>query len=322
MERERQPKAELDQKVLERYADVFTPRRDLYAIQLRDGRYVSVKKHLNLQLVDAHLKGHITLGTYALDARSQARWLCLDADADDEWAGLIGVAIELGTQSIPSYLEQSRRGGHLWLFTPSMPGAIIRRFGQQLLREHNLNDIELFPKQDKLTTGPGSLVRLPLGRHQVSGHRYPFVTVEGEPLAPTVREQIRLLAYPKRGPQHFIDDVLSRMPQPESVSSIPHFPAPPDEGGSDPPSERIKRAVSVYDFVGEYVDLDERGRGLCPFHDDHHKSFGVNRSGNFWNCFACGTGGSILDFWSAWRELNGEDPDFVPTLRELARMLL
>lgn len=296
MEREQLPQAELPSQVTRAYAVAFVLREDLFSVQRADGRYVCVKKRLNPQLVDAHLKGHITLGTYALDAGSQARWLCLDADADAEWAGLIGVAIELGNQAIPSYLEQSHRGSHLWLFMPSLHGATVRRFGQQLLREYDLNDIELFPKQDKLTTGPGSLVRLPLGRHQVSGRRYPFVTVEGEPIAPAVREQVRLLAHPACVPQHFIDEVLSRVPQPDPKPPVPRFPAPPDEGDGDLPSERIKRAVSVYDFVSQYVDLDERGRGLCPFHDDHHKSFGVNRSDNLWHCFACGIGGSIVDF--------------------------
>lgn len=48
------------------------------------------------------------------------------------------------------------------------------------------------------------------------------------------------------------------------------------------PSERIKNRISVHDFVSQYVELDSQGRGHCPFHDDQHKSFSVNKQGNHW----------------------------------------
>jgi DNA primase len=38
-------------------------------------------------------------------------------------------------------------------------------------------------------------------------------------------------------------------------------------------SEIIKAAVSVLEFVSQYVDLKlapSGALGLCPFHDDHH----------------------------------------------------
>jgi hypothetical protein len=54
-------------------------------------------------------------------------------------------------------------------------------------------------------------------------------------------------------------------------------------------SERIKASVTVLEFVSQYVDLKPTASGavgLCPFHDDHHPSFGVNTEGNYWNCWA------------------------------------
>ena len=82
-------------------------------------------------------------------------------------------------------------------------------------------------------------------------------------------------------------------------------------------SERIKAAMPVYDFIGEYVHLSPSGRGLCPFHDDHHTSFSVNIEENYWHCFAGCGGGSIIDFWMKW-----QGSEFTQAITELADMLL
>jgi hypothetical protein len=316
------PRPEPDREVVAAYATRFIPRYDMYPLQLPDGRYVTIRKRMGLNLVTAHLKGMVTIGAYALDEESRAKWICFDADDEDEWMGLRGMAACLEREHITPYVEPSRRGGHLWLFFAALAGVDVRRFGQQLLLEHGLETVELFPKQDILSTGPGSLVRLPLGRHRLTDRRYHFITTSGAPLAPTVRDQIKLLAAPARVPQAFIDQVLARAPVPVTVSPTPRFAAPPGDVAGETLSERLKNRISVYDFVSEYVELDLQGRGLCPFHDDHRKSFGVNQADNFWHCFAGCGGGSIVDFWMKWREQHGQDPSFSATIRELAQMLL
>jgi hypothetical protein len=65
---------------------------------------------------------------------------------------------------------------------------------------HGLEEMEISPKQAALGEGPDSLIRLPFGVHQLSGQRYGFVQPDGTWLAPTVREQIRLLAAPDAVP--------------------------------------------------------------------------------------------------------------------------
>jgi hypothetical protein len=322
VERVPRSETELSPELVRAYADTFIPRYDLYPIQLRDGRYVTVKKPLELSLVYRHLRGALTLGAYALSPTSMARWICLDADDEPGWQGLMAMAGALSIPRVPAYLELSRRGGHLWLFFEQpVPGGDARRFGQQLLRDFGVTGVELYPKQDALRTGPGSLVRLPLGRHRLTGQRYPFVDLDGNPLACTVCEQVRLLASPQPVPRWFLDECLASAPATPSSSLMTH-----DRPGRSPEgellSERLKQSISVYDFVGQYVTLDERGRGHCPFHEDEHQSFSVNREGNYWHCFAGCGGGSLIDFWMKWRERHGQDPGFVPTITELAEMLL
>ncbi len=337
---EHQPKSELDQKLVAAYTATFIPRDDLYPLQLPDGSYTQIRRQLYPDLVAAHLKGFITIGAYALDQQNHAKWLCFDADDGLSWYGLVALARQLHEQHVPTYLEPSRRGGHLWLFTTPLPGLDIRRFGKQLLIEHNLPmkqgkqpGIELYPRQDELHTGPGSFVRLPLGKHRLTNRRYHFVTLSGEPLAPTVREQIALLAAPEHVPPAFITEVLERAPRAKAVSPTPRYvpqaerPKPARSKRKrkktrEPPSEQIKKSITVLDFVSQYVELDERGKGYCPFHDDQHKSFQVHHERNFWHCYAGCEGQTVIDFWMKWREKRGEDPSFVAAVKELRRMLL
>jgi len=75
--------------------------------------------------------------------------------------------------------------------------------------------------------------------------------------------------------------------------------------------------MPVQQFVSEYVSLSHSGRGLCPFHEDHTPSFSVNQEGNYWHCFACESGGSIIDFYMLLNEC-----DFPTAVTELAEMLL
>lgn len=319
---ERKPHKELTPDLLSAYAGVFIHRHDCYPLQLKTGAYASIKKPFHLELVRDHILGKITLGAYALDEQSVARWVCVDADDNDQWAMMKFMATELAQENVRAYLETSRRGGHLWLFTPPLPGKQARQFGQQLLANYGLDPgvIEIFPKQSRLKTGVGSLVRLPLGVHQKTRRRYHFISPDGQPLAPTIREQIQLLGQPEIVSYKFIQHVLAQIPPapelPQVEPSTPIFA----EGASL--SEKIKSSMSVYDFVRQHVPLDESGRGLCPFHDDQHQSFGVNIKDNYWSCYAGCGGGSVIDFWMKWRETHGQDSSFTETIKELREMLL
>ena len=153
MGKERPTRAELDPQILALYAKTFILRRDLYPIQLDNGTYVLVQTELTGNTVAAHLKGYVTIGAYALDPHGWAKWICFDADDEKRWKGLLRLAKSLERASIAPYLESSRRGGHLWLFTAPIPGFQIRRFGGQLLMEHKVPlkkgkspGVEIYPK--------------------------------------------------------------------------------------------------------------------------------------------------------------------------------
>ncbi|MBC8503998.1 MAG: hypothetical protein ISR58_21575 [Anaerolineales bacterium] len=291
----------------------FIQRDDLYARQLDDGRYCCVRKALTEKHLLAHLKGGITLGAYVLDTDSRARFAVIDADDDHQLARLADMRLSLAREGVPSYLEASRRGGHLWFFFDEpISGKTARSFGKSILKSVDLNDIELFPKQDKLGDGPGSLIRLPFGVHRKDGQRYGFVTIRGEALASTYAGQIRVMASPRVVDKAAIEKVINwnQVPKREPVL------VKVDVNG-EALSVQIKRSMRVLDFVGEYVELAPNGRGLCPFHDDHNASFSVNTEKNYWHCFSGCGGGSLIDFW-----IKLKDVDFKDAVGELAKMLL
>lgn len=319
---------EIDSDILQAFIALFFPRQDLHAQQRDNGRYRLYPEPVTPELVEAHLWGEVTLGTYALTQDSQAFWIAIDADGEEDWSSILK-----GVKNLPFrvYLEQSRRGGHAWLFFEQpVTGSEARRFARSVLRRFQLKikDIEVFPKQGRLADGPGSLIRLPLGYHRKvkvpgkPGKRFVFQTVEGKLLAPTIREQLALLAYAERVPHTGLQAFLSEAPERSAKPVVPTtaFVLKPVDSRLSL-SERIKQAISVKDFVSRYVELDGQNSGFCPFHDDEHTSFGVNETRNYWSCFAGCGGGTVIDFWMKWREVRGQDASFTATLKDLAEIL-
>ena len=294
-------------------ANVFIQRRDLYPRQMDDGSYLCIRKPLKDWHITRHLSGEITLGTYVLDENSKARFVVFDADDEGEMDRLVSMARILQIHNVPGYLESSRRGGHFWLFlSKPVSGKQAQLFGKGLQKTFGLQGIELFPKQAQLKTGPGSLIRMPFGVHRKTGKRYGFITTDGQPLAPTLPEQIQLLSQPQ-----VIPEAAFRAYQDLGIPKPQKPVFQPVEAPEGTPSDRIKASITVHDFVGQYVELAPTGRGRCPFHDDQNASFSVNAEGNYWHCFAGCGGGSIIDFWMKYKNC-----EFTPAVRELAGMLL
>lgn len=325
----------LSPDVLNAFWSQFFPRQDIHARQKQDGQGYSYRKEpVTTELLLAHLAGEITLGTYCLSVENLAHFVAIDIDDDALWQR-IGEKIK--QSGVPAHIEQSRRGVHLWhFFAEPVSGKVARTVGRALLSVYALpSNTEIYPRQAVLGEGPGSLIRVPFGFHRKvhmpgqPGKRFGFLTKEGKSLAPTIREQLAMICFAERMPQVLIDQLIASVPEEKVLAPSEPFhvrPVSPDL----PLSERIRTRISVFDFVSRYVDLDEHGVGFCPFHEDEHPSFGVNRAGNYWSCFAGCTsviegktirGGGVIHFWQRWREKEGQDGRFEPTIGELAYLL-
>ncbi len=305
----------MEQALIEAFGELVLGRWSDYAVQKDDGRYARVGHPLTWRSVEGHLIGKFTLGSYVLDEQGRCGYAVFDADQQDGLAVLAEIARQLAGEGIPSVLEASRRGGHLWVFLDAwMPGWWVR---QQLL-PFVPRGIEFFPKQEQLGGGYGSLVRVPLGIHRVTGKRYPFVLWEGgiaSSVADTLGGQIRwLLSQGRWGVRH----LAQRVPR---VAPARHAPAASitSSTGMVPPSPFASIAAwcaakNPFAIIGRYVALDRQGLGCCPFGEHHsdgkdtHPSLRVympkRPGGACWHCYTWGRGGNVFNFLQQYHRLD------------------
>lgn len=285
-------------------------RSDDYAFQLRDGRYLRAGSDLTYDELFAHLQGRYTLGTYVITEQNLCRFAVFDSDTPTGLFDLAGLQMDLATNHIPSYLERSRRGAHLWVFfwEPISP-ALVRAW----LLPFCPIGVEFYPKQDAANVShPGSLIRLPLGVHLRSGERYPFVRLlDGQPL-PLFSSVVDALGW---------FETIERAPVPSPSTILPQredaHPKTPHNISfkKGEPTTTVEPTRTIQDWcasqdalgvIGRYVSLDQRGMGCCPFgwhHDDgmdSHPSLVVYQpsapSVCCWYCHVWQQGGSLFDF--------------------------
>jgi TOTE conflict system, Archaeo-Eukaryotic Primase domain len=261
------------------YASLFVHCWGQYAVQQGDGSYWRVAEPLTFPLLTAHLEGRWTLGTYLLDAWSCCAFAVFDADGVDGLAQLSELAGELRGQGVPTVLEASRRGGHLWVhLVEPTPAHVVRAW---LLPYAIAYGVELYPKQDQLAPGgSGSLVRLPLGVHRKTRGWYPFLQLNawgewvpvGEMIAECcawVCQQVQRVAVPaavvlgcaevspgwSESRMAFDGEGSTLMASRRSYGSIREW----------------CQAQEIAAVIGRYVVLDGRGIGSCPFKGHHYR---------------------------------------------------
>jgi hypothetical protein len=298
--------------------DLCIGRRNDFACQRSDGSYYRVRQPLTYEHIAQHIAGDITLGSYVITEADACQFAVFDCDKRGGLIDLVAVQERLRVDGIPSYLEASRRGGHLWVFfASSLHPAQVRHWLLFYCPEH----IEFYPKQNSAVSGLGSLVRVPLGVHQVTGKRYPFVELIHRrfvPVAQSIGENLAWLSTVERAsvppliPVHSTD-------QGRTHARKEKYPSQPEQlFHPRPPQTNIRAWCAQQDAVaviGKYVDLDQRGMGHCPF-PEHH-AHGVDRHPSFWvyqpqgsdlccwYCHTWGKGGSVFDFLRLYYGLDG-----------------
>jgi hypothetical protein len=312
---------EMAAELVAAYASLFVHCWEHYAVQQRDGSYWRVAEPLSLSLLAAHLAGRWTLGTYLLDLHSACSFAVFDADRADGLECLAELAGELHRGGVPTVLEASRRGGHLWVhLVEPTPAQVVRAW---LLPYAMEALVELYPKQDWLApSGSGSLIRLPLGIHRQSRGWYPFVqrSAWGEwvPVGETVVECCTWLC-----------QQVQRVVVPEAVMLACSGGIPvQSESRVDAEVEGAARTVShwgsgsirewcrsqdIVAVIGHYVALDGRGVGSCPFKDHHDRgdlrpSFQVFRGHDpHWYCYTSRRASDLFDFLCLYYQLTPQE---------------
>jgi hypothetical protein len=110
--------------------------------------------------------------------------MAIDADYRRSLDDLLKLQYELQQDGIQAALEQSRRGGHLWILFEAPVLAkharvyirhLAGKLAVQVKSTGPSNGIELFPKQDRIDPAQfGNAIRGPLGIHRAVNRRYWF----------------------------------------------------------------------------------------------------------------------------------------------------
>jgi hypothetical protein len=298
---------------LARYARLFVGRRNDYALQREDGRYRRAFERLTLDTLSSHLSGQHTLATYVIDETGCCKFAVYDCDLDNGLEVLAGVQLFLANNGIGSYLERSRRGGHLWVLLAQVARASTVR---AWLLPYCPGEVEFYPKQNE-GAGVGSLIRLPLGVHRLSGQRYPFVSYQNGAIAPTAATLYKTLTWLQ---------TVERVQVPQAISEPPRDQV--DRGAHMLPNKSpAYRPVTGYSSIREwtedqdplmiisrYVKLNGSGLGCCPFGEHHSDGKDSNpsfraykpsyRGASSWYCYAWQRGGNVFDFLCLYHGLD------------------
>jgi hypothetical protein len=315
----------IEEEHLKQYAKLFCHRRDIYAVQKKDGSYFLVRAPITSGLLRQHLEGDLTCGWYALECDNTVHWVVLDADEEDGLVTLQRVWQQLDHLNLVAYLEDSRRGGHLWVFVEDICALVMRTLMRQGLDWLEVDDVEIYPRQDELPAGGvGSLVRGPLGVHQLTGERYVFIDpVQLKPIEFSLNDQLEyLLALQVNSIQRVAEALAVLITQAQKPTQPPAKEARPEAMLEHDKVQALKAAIGdLYTFISQYVELDAKGRGSCPFHPpDRHHSFSVKREEGYWVCFhetnpqtGRYLGGDAIEFYQRLKGLS-----FKEAVRELA----
>ncbi|MGD9732071.1 MAG: CRISPR-associated primase-polymerase type A1 [Desulfamplus sp.] len=195
-------------QLMEHFLNLFSGRENVFARQWADKNenkagYVPVKYAMTLAHVEEHLNGFKTYGIYLLKSDSKVKCGVIDADINIEYrqgkitaeqkntlyrekSWMISRIFENSKQlGITPLLEYSgHKGYHFWYFfsqpvDASKVKALLTRIAEPVNRDISSFDLEVFPKQDRLTEkGLGNLVKLPLGIHRKNGKPSFFMECE------------------------------------------------------------------------------------------------------------------------------------------------
>ena len=191
---------------------LFVNRVDCYAVQQPRGGYVRVGEPLTREILEAHLRGEKTVGSYQINPEDNTvKYLCFDLDPEkledprETAERIIQVCFEKPDGRYPRVwrrsllLEASRYPDpsyHVWIFfSVPFPAKAARWLGYRILElaELNPSKVEVFPKQDELTEERpfGNFVKLPLGFHRVEKKWSRFLDFETfEPLEPDILTEV------------------------------------------------------------------------------------------------------------------------------------
>jgi len=162
---------------------LFSGRTDCYGMETNNG-HIAVREPLTDSILLAHVQGTKRIGVYPLRSDLTVQWACVDVDEVSKGKVEKVVVGFIENRFFP-YVERSRQKGfHIWIFFDfPIQARDVRKALSEILTRTGLDGIEIFPKQEHLSTnnGIGNFVFLPLHGQSVKEARTVFVTSDFQP---------------------------------------------------------------------------------------------------------------------------------------------
>ena len=73
---------------------------------------------------------------------------------------------------------------------------------------------------------------------------------------------------------------------------------------------RIRKELNVSEVIGDSLALLKQGKNflaVCPWHTDDRPSLQVDVNRSRWKCWVCNTGGDVIAFVMAYRQVSYEE---------------
>jgi hypothetical protein len=156
----------IDQKKAERFAAIFSGRKDAWGMAPPEGGGRTIREEVTLEHYRRHLLGEESLGVFPLLPDSTCRFGAVDIDRKDpEAARAVYEALKSLGFEFGVHMEQSRgKGYHVWLFVDDpVPARDMQVILRRAVRDAGLPEkTEIFPKQaDAATVEFGNYINLP-----------------------------------------------------------------------------------------------------------------------------------------------------------------
>jgi hypothetical protein len=265
------------------YAALFPARVDAYSAWTEDG-WRPVREELTPGVVLDALTGKSPpVSGYMIAPGSVGHSMALDFDGEEGLPQAVTAAHYMTDAGLPTYLETSRRGAHLWcVLDDVLPAKTIRRGLRALLRGAGLDPldpkIELRPGSDHVEaewdpehpgkvigTGLGHALRLPSMPHPKTGDRGILSDADGVRLGATLADA--LLAIEWAPASLLVEWAHTWRPK------VRHVPPIYRQAHDFPPDDSLASDI-LRDLWG--VENARPGRAVrCPAHDDKNPSLNV-----------------------------------------------
>lgn len=268
----------VNQDVVDIYRHTFAARCDVYSRWTPDG-WRPVRSEMTVDVVaGALLMETPPISAFFIAPGNTTHVAAVDFDSEDGSQLASVLANHLYRAGVPSYIELSRRGAHLWMcLERSHPAKQVRAALAQWCEEAGMPrvngrlspKVELRPASDHISDdGVGHALRMPLMPHPKTNLRYSMTDATGA-LMPTKLKD--LLLEVQQVPADAIEKAAMMHRPVIDPASIPMSYRTPKAGRADDGSLASDILAKLWGCLNA-----RPGRAVkCPAHDDEHPSLSI-----------------------------------------------